>query len=87
MSAYILFFGILPVILIIWGIINVLASKFHWTIILMISQWTTTPFDLAFGKKIIKDKNTAKQDCLISGICMIVIGIAVLLAGAIIFNI
>lgn len=86
MFAYILFFGILPIILIIWGIINILASKYHWTIILMISQWTITPFDLAFGRKIIKDEQAAKQECLIYGTLLIVVGILLLLTGVILIH-
>jgi hypothetical protein len=50
----------------------------------MISQWTITPFDLAFGRKIIKDEQAAKQECLIYGIFLTAIGILVLLTGVII---
>lgn len=85
MFAFLLFFVILPILLIICGIINILASKYNWTIILIISQWTLTPFDLAFGKKFIKDEYAARRDCMIYGIILAIIGACALLAGAILY--
>jgi len=84
MFAYILFFVILPMIFLVWGIINILASKYNWTVILIMSQWTISPFDLAFGKKFIEDERIARNGCMIYGIVLSVIGICVLLAGIII---
>lgn len=86
MFAFLLFFVILPALFIIYGIINILASKYNWTIVLIISQWTLTPFDLAFGKKFVKDEETARKDCMIYGTILTIIGICAFLGSIIIYT-
>ena len=85
MFAFLLFFVIIPSIVVIVGIINILAYIYKWEIIMFLNQSVIPPFDLAFGKKYIDDESVARKNCLISGIVLTTIGAIILLVGFVIY--
>ncbi|MDR2146228.1 MAG: hypothetical protein LBE91_07210 [Tannerella sp.] len=80
MGVIFLIFVILSVLILIWGIINILAAGYNWTIILILGEWYIPPSDFAFGKRFIKDEARARKYCMIYGIILSILGAGSLLA-------
>ena len=85
MFGFLLFFVIIPAIIIICGIVNILAYKYKWEIIMFLNQSIIPPFDFAFGKKIVNDEEDARKNCLATGIIFTAIGLIAILIGVVIY--